>query len=124
MVSLLFFGSFLGGFLCGAAFLSASHPFFTSAFTGKSAGCPTFLPLGRGGEESRPYNHIFLSRKPHPLGGESHSSSVDLFNTYLLIFVKIFFLVNSLTKEEMRTVHANAMGEDKFPRRDALSFGQ
>jgi len=42
--------------------------------TGKSAGCPDFLPVGRGGEESRPYNHIFISRKPRPLSGELHST--------------------------------------------------
>jgi hypothetical protein len=36
-------------------------------FTGKSAGCPAFLPLDRGGEESRPYNHIYISRKPRPV---------------------------------------------------------
>ena len=41
-------------------------------FTGKSAGCPAFLPVGRGGEESRPYNHIYISRKPRPVGGELH----------------------------------------------------
>ena len=58
-------------------------------------------------------------------GGELHSSCVDLFNTYLLIFVKIF--LHSLylgKKEDTKRVHANALGEDKFPRRDALSFGQ
>ena len=37
-------------------------------FTGKSAGCPAFLLQGRGG--NRPYNHIFISRKPRPVGGE------------------------------------------------------
>jgi hypothetical protein len=26
-----------------------------------------------GGEESRPYNHIFISRKPRRVGGELHS---------------------------------------------------
>ena len=41
-------------------------------FTGKSAGCPAFLPLGRGGEEGRPYKHIFISGKPRPVGGELH----------------------------------------------------
>jgi hypothetical protein len=81
--------------------------------------------LGRGGEESRPYNHIFISRKPHPLGGELQSSFLDLFNTYLLIFVKVFLHSSSLwKKEDIKRVHANALGEDKFPRRDALSFGQ
>ena len=47
--------------------------------TGKSAGCPAFLPIGRGGEggnglpqwsQSRPYDHICISRKPRPQGGE------------------------------------------------------
>jgi hypothetical protein len=28
----------------------------------------------RGGEESRPYNHTFISRKPRPVGGELHFS--------------------------------------------------
>jgi hypothetical protein len=40
--------------------------------TGKSAGCPAFLPVGRGGEESRPCNHIYVTRKPRPVGGELH----------------------------------------------------
>jgi len=31
-------------------------------------------PVGR--EESRPYNHIFISRKPRPVGGELHSCSI------------------------------------------------
>jgi hypothetical protein len=31
----------------------------TFQFTGKSAGCPAFLPVGRGGEESRPCNPIY-----------------------------------------------------------------
>ena len=124
-ISLLLFASLLRGLLCGPAFFPARHLFFTSSFTGKSAGCPAFLPLGRGGEESRPYNHIFLSRKPHPLGGEIHSSFLDLFNTYLLIFVKVFFYsLYSGKKEDIKRVHANALGEDKLPRRDALSFGQ
>jgi hypothetical protein len=26
-----------------------------------------------GGEESRHYNHIYISRKPRPVGGELHS---------------------------------------------------
>jgi len=124
-ISLLLFASFLRGFLCGPTFLPTGHLFLTSSFTGKSAGCPAFLPLGRGGEESRPYNHIFISRKPHPLGGELQSSFLDLFNTYLLIFVKVFLHSSSLwKKEDIKRVHANALGEDKFPRRDALSFGQ
>jgi hypothetical protein len=43
---------------------------------GKSAGCPAFLLLGRGGEESRPYNHLYISRKPRPyVGGELHLSA-------------------------------------------------
>jgi len=46
-------------------------------FTGKSAGCSAFLPVGRGGEggnglpqwsQSRPCNHNYISRKPRPLG--------------------------------------------------------
>ena len=41
---------------------------------GKSAGCPAFLPEGRGGEESRPYNHVYIIRKPRPTGGELHMS--------------------------------------------------
>ena len=45
--------------------------------TGKSAGCPAFLPVGRGGEESRPCNHIYLTRKPRPEGGELHLISFD-----------------------------------------------
>ena len=41
-------------------------------FTGKSAACPAFLPVGRGEEggnglskwsQSRPYNHIYITRK-------------------------------------------------------------
>ncbi len=39
-------------------------------FTGKSVGCPAFLPVGSGGEESRPCKHIYISRKPRPVGGE------------------------------------------------------
>jgi hypothetical protein len=41
---------------------------------GKSAGCPAFLPVGRGGEESRPCNHIYITRKlpPSYVGGELH----------------------------------------------------
>ena len=42
--------------------------------TGKSAGCPAFLPVGRGGEESRTSNRIYISRKPRPVSGELHSS--------------------------------------------------
>jgi hypothetical protein len=36
--------------------------------TGKSAGCPALPACGRqvGGEESRPYNHIYITRKPQP----------------------------------------------------------
>jgi hypothetical protein len=68
---------------------------------------------------------VFISRKPHPVGGELQSSFIDLFNTYLLIFVKIFFHSLYLgKKEDIKRIHANALGEDKFPRRDALSFGQ
>jgi hypothetical protein len=42
----------------------------------KSAGCPAFLPVGRGGEggnglpqwsQSRPCNYIYISRKPRPV---------------------------------------------------------
>jgi len=54
---------------------------FVPLFTGKSAGCPAFLPVGRGGEESRPCNHIYITRKPQPclsrlngMGGELHCS--------------------------------------------------
>jgi hypothetical protein len=54
-----------------------------SPLTGKSAECPTFLPVGRGGEESRPYNHTYISRKPQPclprlngVGGELHFKMV------------------------------------------------
>ena len=32
-------------------------------FTGKSTGCPAFLPVVRGREESRPCNHIYIPRK-------------------------------------------------------------
>jgi hypothetical protein len=56
------------------------HPFarsigsgFLHAFTGKSAGCPAFLPVGRGGEKSRPCNYIYITPKPRPVGGELHS---------------------------------------------------
>jgi hypothetical protein len=45
-------------------------------FTGKSAGCPAFLPVGKGGEESRPCNHNYISRKPRPVGGELHIQNV------------------------------------------------
>jgi len=31
-----------------------------------------FLPVGRGGEESRPCNRIDITRKPLPVGGELH----------------------------------------------------
>jgi hypothetical protein len=41
---------------------------------GKPAGRPAFLPEGRGGEESRPYNHVYITRKPRPTGGELHMS--------------------------------------------------
>jgi hypothetical protein len=40
--------------------------------TGKSAGSPAFPVLTGGGEESRPYNHTFISRKPRSVGGELH----------------------------------------------------
>jgi hypothetical protein len=48
--------------------------------TGKSAGCPAFLPIGRGGGGSRPYDsRICITRKPPPclsrlngMGGELH----------------------------------------------------
>jgi len=42
--------------------------------TGKSAGCPALPACGRqvGGEESRPCNRIYISRKPRPVGGELH----------------------------------------------------
>jgi phytoene dehydrogenase-like protein len=33
---------------------------------------PRLPALGRGGEESRPYNQIYISRKPRPVGGELH----------------------------------------------------
>jgi hypothetical protein len=46
--------------------------FMVVVFAGKSAGCPAFLPVGRGGEESRPYNHIYITRKLRPVGGELH----------------------------------------------------
>ena len=46
-------------------------PALTSV-AGKSAGCPVFLPVGRGGEESRPCNDSYISRKPRPVGGELH----------------------------------------------------
>src|SRR5512137_677625 len=29
-----------------------------------------WMPRLVGGEESRPYNHLFISRKPRPVGGE------------------------------------------------------
>jgi hypothetical protein len=51
------------------------HP-LTKIVTGKSAGCPAFLPVSRGGEESRPYNCIYISRKPRPVGVELHSFDV------------------------------------------------
>ena len=50
-------------------------------FTGKLAGCPAFLPVGRGGEggnglpqwsQSRPCNGFYISRKSRPVGGELH----------------------------------------------------
>ncbi|OGP61081.1 MAG: hypothetical protein A2162_11830 [Deltaproteobacteria bacterium RBG_13_52_11b] len=52
--------------------------------TGKSAGCPALPACGRqvGGEDgyglqhwsqSRPYNHIHITRKPRPVGGELQS---------------------------------------------------
>ena len=49
--------------------------------TGKSAGCPAFLPVGRGGEESRSCHHIEITRKPRPVpavgrGGELHLPAV------------------------------------------------
>jgi len=40
--------------------------------TGKSAGCPAFLPVGRGGEESRPCNRNYISRKPRSVSAELH----------------------------------------------------
>jgi hypothetical protein len=40
--------------------------------TGKSAGCPALPACGRqvGGEESRPYNHIYITRKPRRVSGK------------------------------------------------------
>ena len=39
------------------------------SFTGKSTGCPALPACGRqvGGEENRPCNHIYISRKPRPV---------------------------------------------------------
>ena len=39
---------------------------FVPLFTGKSARCPAFPVLTGGGEESRPCNHIYITRKPQP----------------------------------------------------------
>ena len=46
---------------------------------------PPCLPAGRqvGGEESRPYNQIYISQKLRPVGGELHSS---LFSYQRLLF--------------------------------------
>jgi hypothetical protein len=37
-----------------------------------------WMPRLAGGEESRPYNHTFISRKPRPVGGELHFFSAFL----------------------------------------------
>ena len=59
-----------------------SWPFLS--FTGKWAGCPAFLPVGRGEEggnglpqwsKSRPCNHNYISRKLRPVGGKLHVCS-------------------------------------------------
>ena len=46
--------------------------------TGKSAGCPAFLPVGRGGEESRPYNHILHFPEAPPCGRGASLLILDL----------------------------------------------
>jgi len=58
------------------AFFIIDHNQFAmhTSLTGKSAGCPALPACGRqvGGEESRPYNHNYISRKPRPVDGELH----------------------------------------------------
>jgi hypothetical protein len=58
----------------------------TPHLTGKSAGCPAFLPVGGGGEggnglpqwsQSRPCNHVYISRKPRPVGGQLHLNKIS-----------------------------------------------
>jgi hypothetical protein len=58
--------------------LPAGRSFVVAAYrpqvrlAGKSAGYPGLPTAGRqAGEESRPYNHIYISRKPRPVGGAS-----------------------------------------------------
>jgi len=69
---------------------AATGVFQVGLFTGKSAGCPAFLPVGRGGEggnglpqwsQSRPCNHNYISRKPLPClsadrDGELHIQNI------------------------------------------------
>ena len=43
---------------------------------GKLAGCPAFLPVGRGGEESRPSNDFYLTRKFRPGDGSFTAEAV------------------------------------------------
>ena len=61
------------------AYLNSRFQILLALFTGKSAACPAFLPVGRGGEggnglpqwsQSRPCNNIYITRKPHPVGWE------------------------------------------------------
>ena len=43
-----------------------SPPASLRRVAGKSAGCPAFLPVGRDGEENRPSNDFYLTRKLRP----------------------------------------------------------
>ena len=53
--------------------------------TGKSARSPAFLPVGRGGAESRLCKRVHISRKPPPSGrGASLLKSDARFQLYLL----------------------------------------
>ena len=69
-------------FMEGYLSLFSRSPFRVA---GKSAGRSAFLPVGRGGEESRPCNQIHISRKPRPVGGELHyfSAKEDLSLSFL-----------------------------------------
>jgi len=45
------------------------------------------MPRLVGGEEGRPYNHIYITRKPRPVGGELHfSHAMDVFIYKFLLF--------------------------------------
>ena len=55
--------------------LSAQSPFrYSRTPHGQVGGYPALPACGRqvGGEESRPSNHNYISRKPRPLGGKLH----------------------------------------------------